>query len=143
MGHGLDAVFPEELHAARDVGKLGVGLCAGERVAHEGRDGGVRLVHAHAKPSGGQEKRVLAKPCRGIDRPRLGASADLCRADEELACKAALSDAGEQLREVAAKLHSAADEGEPAFVALKRRGAGLIAFRQFDLLVAFSHGIAF
>ena len=143
MGHGFDAVFLEELHAPCDVGELGVSLRAGYRVARKGCDGGVRLVHAHAEPGSGQEKRVLAKPCRSVDRPRLGAAADLRRADEEFACKAVFPDAGKQLREVAAKLHPAADEGEPAFVALKRRGAGLIAFRQFDLLVAFPHGIAF
>ena len=129
MGHGLDAVFLEELHAARDVGELRVGLRTGERVAHECRDGGVRFVHAHAKPSCGQEKRVLAKPRRGVDRPRLGAAADLCRADEELACKAVFPDAGEQLREVAAKLHPVADEGEPALVTPKRCCAGFVASR--------------
>ena len=129
MGHGLDAVFLEELHAARDVGKLGVGLRAAYSVARKGRNDGVRLVHAHAEPGSGQEKRVLAEPCRSVDRPRLGAAADLCRADEELACKAVFPDAGEQLREVAAKLHPVADEGEPALVTPKRCCAGFVASR--------------
>ena len=85
MRHCLDAVFLEKLHTAGDVGEIGIGLCAVERVAHKGCDGGVRLVHAYAEPGSCQEKRVLAKSRRGVDRPWLGAVSDLRRANEQLA----------------------------------------------------------
>ena len=41
MRHCLDAVFLEKLHTAGDVGEIGIGLCAVERVARKGCDGGV------------------------------------------------------------------------------------------------------